>query len=233
MECLEPDCSQKLDGLTHGGLNVDSLEVLPSLLEEGDQEVEAHHEVGDELFVSHILTSGADTHVGDLSELELDGTTDVLDLENDGRVLVDHSGEHLNSVKNGSNDDGDLLEDGVGGNEEGVLLGPLLDEFLVLVELLEGIEIGDIDVDSLFLALDLMLLISDDADLEVGAGEVGESDGTDETLVLLWVVILKGELELNGLSEFSLLVVFTHGLNGVSDEGFVDLGGHSILLSRK
>ena len=212
---------------------MNSLEVLPSLLEEGDQEVEAHHEVGDELFVSHILTSGADTHVGDLSELELDGTTDVLDLENDGGVLVDHGGEHLNSVKNGSNNDGDLLEDGVGGNEEIVLLGPLLDELLVLVELLEGIEIGDINIDALVLALSLVLLIGDEADLEGGAGDVGETDGTDETLVLLWVVVLKGELEFNGLGELSDFGAFTHAFDGIVEEGFVDLGGHSFIFCLK
>lgn len=37
-------------GLRHGGLNVDSLEVLPALLQEGDQEVEGHVNVLSNLF---------------------------------------------------------------------------------------------------------------------------------------------------------------------------------------
>lgn len=203
---------------------MDSLEVLPSLLEEGDQEVEAHHEVGNELFVSHVLTSSADTHVGDLSELELNGTSDVLNLEGERGVLVDHGGEHLNSVKNGTNNDGDLLKDGVGGDEEGVLLGPLLDELLVLVELLEGVEISDIDINTLILGFGLVLFIGNDADFEVRAGDVGKSDGTDETLILLGIVILKGELELNRLGELSGFSVLSHGFESIGDEGFVNLG---------
>ena len=33
-------CSQELDGRTHSSLNVDSLDVVPALLEQGSQEVE-------------------------------------------------------------------------------------------------------------------------------------------------------------------------------------------------
>ena len=44
--------------------------------------------------------------------------------------------EHVDSVKDGTNDDGDLLKNGVGGDKERVLLSPVLNELLVFVELL-------------------------------------------------------------------------------------------------
>ena len=66
--------------------------------------------------------------------------------------MGDDLGEHVNSVQDGTNNDGHLLEDGVGGDEERVLLGPVLDELLVLVELLEGVKVGNINVKIVVLA---------------------------------------------------------------------------------
>lgn len=114
-------------------------------------------------------------------------------------------GEHVDSVKNWTNDDGDLLEDGVGGKKEGVLLGPVFDELLFFVELLEVFKVNNIDVDLVLGDLVLVLFISDDADLKVGAGVVGKSDGSDETLVLLGIVVLEANLEFDGLGELALL----------------------------
>ena len=48
-----------------------------------------------------------------------------------------------------------------------------------------------------------MLGISNKADLEAGTRNVGKSDGTDETLVLLGVVILKANLKFDGFSELA------------------------------
>ena len=48
-----------------------------------------------------------------------------------------------------------------------------------------------------------MLGISNKADLEAGTRNVGKSDGTDETLVLLRVVILKANLKFDGFSELA------------------------------
>jgi hypothetical protein len=221
-----------LDGFAHGGLDVDGLEVVPSLLEHGDEEVEGHHDVGLELFVVHVsLTDGA-SHTGDLSELELNGSSGVVDGGDKGLGLGDNGGEHLDSVKDGSDDNGDSLQTGVGSEEEIELLGPLLDELLVLVELLELIKGGDGEVTKVvhvLNGLDSVLLIGDEANLEVGSGVVGKSDGTDETLILLGIVILKTELELDGLDELALFSS-SHGLNGFKDLGSGDLGGHVKLV---
>ena len=209
---------------------MNSLQVVPSLLEEGDKEVHAHHDVLSELVVGHVLSAGAASHAGHLSQLELNGSAEVLDGQDKGLVVGDSDRELLDSVKNGSADDGHLLDDGVGGDEDIVLLGPLLDDLLVLVVLLELIEGGDIDVETVLLGFGLVLLIGDHADLEVGAGDVRESNGSDETLILLWVVVLESELDLNGLSELSNLGLFPHVLDPLEDHSVVDLGSHNKLI---
>jgi hypothetical protein len=210
---------------------VDSLEVVPSLFEEGDQEVEAHHDVDTEFIIGHVGASSAATHVGNFSKLELNGSTDVFDLDGERLLLTDHGGEHLDSVKNGSDNDGNSLKSGIGSDEKLELFGPLLDELLVLVELLEGIEIGDRDINIVVLNFLLVLLIGDNADLEVGSGKVGKSDGTDETLVLLGIVILKSELDFNRFSEFSGFVVASHFLDGFSNECVVNFSSHLYFVS--
>ena len=45
--------------------------------------------------------------------MPLDGGTDVLDHAEEGLVVGDDLGEHLDSVNNGSNNDWHLLQDGV------------------------------------------------------------------------------------------------------------------------
>ena len=135
--------------------------------------------------------------------------------------------EHTDSVKNGSNNDGDLFEDGVGGEEKGVLLGPALNELLVLVELLEEVKIDDIDVDFVLQDLVLVLLVGNNADLEGGAGVVGESDGTDETLVLLGVVVLEADLEFDSLGKLAGLHLGSELSDCLGNLLVVDLCGHS------
>lgn len=62
-----------------------------------------------------------------------------------------------------------------------------------------------------------MLGIGDEADLQLWSWDVWESDGTGESLILLWVVILESNLEFDGLNEFSLLLVLEDGVNSLSD----------------
>ena len=75
-----------------------------------------------------------------------------------------------------------------------------------------------------------MLLISDYANLEVGTGVVGKSNSSNETLVLLRVVILKSDLELYGLGEFTLLHVLSELNDCLSNLGVVNLCGHLCLF---
>ena len=58
-----------------------------------------------------------------------------------------------------------------------------------------------------------MLGVTDQADLELTSGDVRKSDGASETLVLLGIVVLETNLEFNGLSELSLLLILEDCLN--------------------
>jgi len=224
--------SQKLDGLRHGALDVDGLAVVPALLEEGNQEVQGHHDIHTELIVTHGGRSDGGGKAGNLLKLPLDGGTDVLDLAEEGLVVGDDLGEHLDSVKNRSDDDWHLLEDGVRSDQEGVLLGPALDQLFLLVELLEVLKINNIDINAELGNLVLVFLIGDNADLEVGARVVGETHGTDESLVLLGVVVLKTNLKLDSLSKLALLHDLSELGDTFADGLVVNLGGHTYLSSK-
>ena len=89
-----------------------------------------------------------------------------------------------------------------------VYLDLLLDLLLVLVELLEFIKRGDGEVSEVLHVLDglsSVLLISDEANLKSRSGHVGESDGSDETLILLGIVVLQTNLQVDGLDKFAFL----------------------------
>ena len=70
-----------------------------------------------------------------------------------------------------------------------------------------------------------MLGVSNEADHELRSGDVGKSDGTSESLILLGVVVLESDLELNGLDELSLLLLVLED----SLEAFSDLGLGKVL----
>lgn len=219
--------SQELDGLGHGGLDVNGLHVVPALLEEGDQEVDSHHDVDSELIIGHLSAADGGVQAGDLLELPFDGGTEVLDLDSEWLLMGDDLWEHLDSVQDWTADDWDLLEDGVGSEQHGVLLGPVLDELLVLVVLLEGVKVDEVNVDVVLLDLVGVLLIGNHADLEVWSSVVWKTDGTNESLILLWVVILQANLELDGLLELALLHDLTEIRDSLSNGGVVNLGGHT------
>jgi hypothetical protein len=233
---MEDECmrsAEELEGLALGGLDVDALEVVPSLLEERGQEVDSHEDVLSEFLLGHLLVADGDGHAGDLLELELDGGTAVVDLGAEVLTVGDDLGEHADSVQDGSEDGGDLLDEGVGGEEQRVLLGPLLDELLVLVEGLEAVELHHVDLDALGLHDVAMLGVSDQADLQAGAGDVGETDGPSETLVLLGVVVLEADLELDSLGELASLLVLEDGRDGLRNLGVGDvLACHTFFFLR-
>jgi len=179
---------------------------VPALLEQRNQEVERHNDVLSELLVFHIGGSDGDVHAGNLLELPLDGCLDIVDLLLDGLVVRHWLWESVDSVQDWTKHNWNLLNEVVSGEQEIVLLGPALDKLFVLVELLQGIQCGHINVKTGSLNLILMLLIGNQADLEVWSWNVWDTHTTSETLVFLWVVVLESNLELNGLLELSLLL---------------------------
>jgi hypothetical protein len=198
-------CSDDLDSGTHGHLDIASLEVLPALLEEGGKEVECHDDVLSELLVGHSLVADSDVEAGDLLKLPLDGTSHISDLLSEGLVVSHGLREETDSVKMVTANLGDLSDNRVRGEEELVLLGPLGDGLLLLVELSESLKGDDLNLDTGRGDLIGVLLIGNDANLKLGTRDVGKSDGTRETLILLGIVVLKTDLELDGLLELSLL----------------------------
>jgi hypothetical protein len=207
---------------------------MPSFFEEGDQEILSHGNVLTDFFFGHVFGADGYRHARHLLQLELDGGTGVTDLGGNGDVVADNLREHADPVEGGAEDDGDLLDESVGGEENGVLFGPVLDKLLVLVELLQGVHVGHVDVQVGLLALFLVLGISNDADLEVRPGDVGKTDGSGEALILLGVVVLEANLELHGLAEANLLVgplgllVCLNPLNGFGNHGLRYFAGHPI-----
>lgn len=195
---------------------MDGLKVVPLLLQEGGKEVEGHDNVLSELIIGHLLVTGSNVEAGDLLELPLDGSLNVVDLLLEWVVVSNWLWEHTNSVKDWTEDNWDLLDKSISGEEEGVFLGPLLDLLLILVEFLQVIKVGAVDLDTRGFELISVLLIGNQADLEVWSWDVWESDGSNESLIFLWIIILKGNLELNSLHELSLLGFFSHLLDALN-----------------
>ena len=133
-------------GGSHGGLEVDGLHVLPTLLEQGDEVVGGQDGVLTDLILGHVDVADGATEAEDLLELEADGGLDVGDLLDEVVGGGDGGGELVGTVHTGSDDTGNGLDDGLGG-EEGVEVGTeLLDLLLVLVELLEVIDVAGVQV---------------------------------------------------------------------------------------
>lgn len=175
------------------------------LLEEGNQEVDGHHDVGEELILGHLDVADSDTQAENLLKLELDGGTDLVSLVTDVIGVGDGGGELTGLVETRSQKTGNLLDQGLGSEESIVLLGELLDLLLVLVELLEVINGLELHAD--LLGLVAVKSITENADGHLGAGDVGEADGARETLVTLGIVVLQSNLEFDSLDEVTLLLL--------------------------
>ena len=211
--------SQEFDGGGHSRFDVNRLDVHPALLEERSEEVEGHHDVLLEFLISHLDVTDGGGHAGNLLKLELASSAGIHNFLVQGLVVSNDGRESLDSGEDGSNDNGDLLQDGVGSEKKSVLLGPLLNKLLVLVELLQLIKGGNIDIEVHLLGLSLVLSVSDQADFEVRTRDVGESHGTDESLILLGIVILKSNLKLNSFAELAGLDLFTKRFDGCEHVG--------------
>ena len=230
-------------GGAHGSLEGEGANVLPALLEEGDEVVDGQHDVANKLLIGHVDVADSDTHAENLLELELDGGLDVGDLGGEVLVVGNRGGEltgceresvdcarliesgsaRLTLGKTGTQQTRNLLDESVGSDEGVVLAGQLLDELLVLVELLQVL--GGHGVNTTVLGTVDIVLVTENADGHVGARDTGKLDGARETLVTLGVVVLEADLELDGLVKVSALVLrsLNQLLEGVTHAGHLDL----------
>ena len=119
-------------GRAHGSLDGQATNVLPSLLEQRDEVVDGQHDVGDQLILSHADVANGNTHAEHLLQLELNGGLDLSDLVGEVLSMGDGRGELAGLGETGTKETGNLLDEGVGGDESVVLASKLLDELLVL-----------------------------------------------------------------------------------------------------
>ena len=190
--------------LTHGRLQVQRLDVLPVLLQQGDKEVDGQHDVGNQLVFSHFEVTNSNTKTENLLQLELDGGTEFVGLVGQGVRVRDGSRELTDLVETRTQETRDLLDQSFGSKESIVLLGELLDELLVLVELLKIV--NRLEFHTGTLSLVTVESITENTDGHTGTSNVGELDGTRETLITLRIVVLQTNLEFNGFSELTRLL---------------------------
>jgi len=192
---------------------VQGLDVLPVLLEQGNEEVDAQHDVSENLVVVHLDMANSNTQAQNLLKLELDGRAHLSQLVREVLGVRD-GGRELSSLgETGTKETRDLLDESFGGKESIILLSELLDELLVLVELLQIVNrhvlkvdlLGTIDVSS----------ISENANGHARAGNVREFDGSRETLISLGVVVFEANLELDSLYKVAAFLAI-----GISQELF-------------
>jgi hypothetical protein len=124
-------------GRAHGGLDGQRAHVLPALLQQGDEVVDGQHDVTNQLILGHANVANGDTHAEHLLQLELDGRLDFGHLVGEVLVVGDRRRELSGLGETRTEETGDLLDQGVRGDECIVLASKLLDELLVLVEFLQ------------------------------------------------------------------------------------------------
>mmetsp|Transcript_19382 Transcript_19382/g.42154 ORF Transcript_19382/g.42154 Transcript_19382/m.42154 type:complete len:246 (+) Transcript_19382:66-803(+) len=197
------DLKENLLGRAHGTLQVHLTNVLPLLLEQTRQKVSSQLGVNNDLLLVHGDISNGNIQAHNLLHLELDGRLNLINLLLHVITAGEESGELTSLGKTGSQKTGDLPNHVVGCHEEIVLLRKLLHKLLVLVKLLEVINthVGNANTIGLF----TMRSISKHAALKVGAGDGGKTEASAETLVTLGVIVLKGDLDLHGFNEVTLL----------------------------
>jgi len=177
---------------THGTLDVNGFQVLPSLLQQSNQKVNSQLNVDHQLILGQIDISDGDTHAKNLFQLELDLRLHVSDLGSHIIGMEDKGRELSGLVQTRTEQTGNLLNDRFRSEEGVVFLGHLLDDLLVLVDGLEGIDVHVINTD--LFGFITVLLITENTDLEGWLGGVWELNTSTETFILLRIVVLETDL---------------------------------------
>jgi len=177
-----------------------------------------------ELIWGLAYVSNSDTDAKNLLQLELNSALKFIDLGLHIIRVGDERREFASLVETRTQETWDLSDNSFRSKECAILLGHLLDDLLVLVDLLQVINghvvkiklLGLIDVD----------LISKNANLEVGLSWVWKLDCSRETLILLWIVVSETNLEFYGLNEwsFGFLGILNNFFNGCAKSVARNLG---------
>jgi len=176
---------------------------LPILLEKRNQEIDGQTDVGCQVVGSHGHVARGNGETEHLLKLELDGSLQLLHLADHIVRVSDHRRKLAGFVQSGPQNTGNLLDERVRRHERVVFLGEFLDQLFVLVHLLQRFLVHARD--SVGGGLIAMLLIPQNANGELGPGDVTKLDGTGETLFLLGIVVLQINLKFDGLEELPVL----------------------------
>jgi len=185
----------------HGTLEVKYLDVLPSTLEKRDQKVDGQLDVTTELIFSHSHVADGKIHAKHFLHLVFDCACDLIDVVQ--RIIGRrNTGGKLSLAIETRQKTGNTLNQSVRSHESVVLVGDLLEFSLFLLESLELVlrDVRESFVTSLLTHFDVFG-VSDNTDLGAGLGGKGQSVCATETLVLGWVEIFNGDLQLDGLRE--------------------------------
>lgn len=147
-------------GGRHGSLDDKAANVLPALLQEGDEVVDGQHQVTNELLSLHTDVTNGNTEAENLLKLELDGGLDVVDLVLHVLGVGDGGGELAGLGQTGTKETGNLLDQSLGSKEGIVLASKLLDELLVLVQLLQVV--GGHGIETVVLGTVEIVLVTND-----------------------------------------------------------------------
>jgi len=182
-----------------------SFDVLPVLLEQGNKEIHSDLNVGIDLLLSHVYMCAGNTEGEHFLQLELHGAFDSVDLFHHVLCPLNQCWELAKLVHGRSQKTRNLLHDGTRSQEEAVFVCELLDFLFVFVEGFQSLNIKAINTVSLGLLN--VEGITKHAARQTLARDVWELDGASETLVFLCVVVLQDNLELNRLDKFALLLL--------------------------
>merc|ERR1719209_1357284 len=186
---------------SHGGLDSQRFDILPIFLEERNQEINCQVQVLNKLVIRHTNITNGNIQAKNFLHLELDGGLDIIDFTKHIVLVSQHSWEFTSLVQAWAQKTWDLFDQGFRSKESIVLLGKLLDQFLVLVEL-----ISEHVWDTLRFGFVIVSSITNNANLLLWSWDVWQFDGTRETFIFLWIVVLQSNLKLDGFQEFSLLL---------------------------
>jgi len=92
---------------------VERLHVLPVLLQERDEEVDAKHDVAQHLILGHLDVADSDTKTEHLLELELDRRADLDELGIEGFGMGDRGWELASLGEARAEETRDLLDKGI------------------------------------------------------------------------------------------------------------------------
>ena len=99
-QCKIDKCLVKPLDFAHGGLDVEGLDVLPVLLQQGHQEVHGQVDVLSQLLLRHLNVSNSNIQAQNLLHLELDGGLEVEHLGLDVIGVGDQARELASLSKN-------------------------------------------------------------------------------------------------------------------------------------